>query len=115
MRLLGTLQLGALEVKVQCASVAEQPSLSAEWGYYDPEHKIIYLPETMQPDRFEVILIHEILHACLDVTQMATKLQNVAKKRYADSIEEDVVSALSNVLTQALHSAKKLKKPRKKV
>ena len=114
MRKLGALILGTITVQIVEASPSEFPELATQWAHYDPEKATIRISMHTSPDRFESILVHEILHACFDVTQMGVKLAAVVKKKHAESIEEDLVSALTHVLTQAIHQYPKIKRPRKR-
>jgi len=99
MRLLRRIEVCGQEYRV-LEALNDSPELEGNQGVVDYSKAAIYIAAGYADTSKIDTLLHEIIHTVLHATGMTPKLEKIS-----DSLEEDIVSALTPALRSALKSA----------
>lgn len=107
-RLKQPIRIGSLRFNVILANKEEKPDLAKVDGYTDFDRGEIVIANCLPMSRKQKVLVHEIIHACVDDSGLGTLFTTVAKSGFKGDLEEQVIQSLSSPLTLAIEQLQTL-------
>lgn len=96
MKIPKTIRIGSTEIRVKETKELDRDESD---GMYSASQKVIEVREGIAEDQYELVLLHEVLHACADLAGMNDKV------KYS---EEECVNRITPWLREVLKGNKRI-------